>query len=173
LLSVCCGIKSRVLYFAFLTAHRAKPIPLMAFHPYLSTSSTSVTPYQTRAFGCPSVRTDLPKANRATRSIADSQNYGDDYNARDLISPPAFSDLAMAPTAFAEGKSKDYLIQLFQTIGYTFPGEVSQVIFQVASRGHGDLATIKDYRAVLNEYVYACEIGKEQEWLEVNGRAEV
>jgi hypothetical protein len=54
---------------------------------------------ENRAYGCPSIRTDLPNAGNTRRSLADSQNYGDDVPAQDLINPPAFSDLSIPSDA--------------------------------------------------------------------------
>ena len=48
-----------------------------------------------RAYGCPSIRSDIPTLPPHRRSLADSQNYGDDVPAQDLINPPMFSDLAI------------------------------------------------------------------------------
>ena len=44
--------------------------------------------FQTRPFGVPSVRNDLPAAVPARRSMADPQNYGDDPSVKELVSPP-------------------------------------------------------------------------------------
>ena len=125
---------------------------------------------QTRSFGCPSIRSDLPASRiKSRRSIADSQNYGDDSTARDLISPAPFSDLSITPAAFVEGKPKEYLIKLFSNIGYSVPPEVSDIIFEVSSGGRG-LASVHDYRTVLNEYILAYESNRDDIWIQTRGR---
>eukprot|EP00607_Mallomonas_marina_P006812 CAMPEP_0182426282 /NCGR_PEP_ID=MMETSP1167-20130531/12772_1 /TAXON_ID=2988 /ORGANISM="Mallomonas Sp, Strain CCMP3275" /LENGTH=411 /DNA_ID=CAMNT_0024607611 /DNA_START=120 /DNA_END=1355 /DNA_ORIENTATION=- len=114
-----------------------------------------------RIFGCPTIRTDLKKANK---SIADSQAYGDDVGAKDLISPAPFSDMAVPPDAFISGKSKEYLLTLFDNIDFPVPDYVADIIFDIASDGE-EYATIVNFRAVLNEYILACENGAEERWL--------
>lgn len=68
----------------------------------------SITPgfrnitFQDRVYGCPSIRSDIPCLPPNRRSLADSQNYGDDVPAQELINPPAFSDLSIGPLALNE-----------------------------------------------------------------------
>eukprot|EP01041_Mallomonas_annulata_P005518 gene5518-11118_t len=119
-----------------------------------------------RVYGVPSMRTDLIRNNR---SIADSQSYGDDVGARDLITPAPFSDLMMPSDAFIAGKSKEYLIKLFDNIGYSVSDEINDLLFDIASEG-GELASVNAYRTVLNEYIVACEMGREKNWLRSKGR---
>jgi type I restriction enzyme S subunit len=49
-----------------------------------------------------------------TPPTSNRKNYGDDVPAQDLINPPAFSDLAIAPTAMAELRPKQKIIDLFK-----------------------------------------------------------
>ena len=48
----------------------------------------SITPgfrnlaFSDRAFGCPSIRSDIPALDPSKRSLADAQNYGDDVPAQ-------------------------------------------------------------------------------------------
>lgn len=66
----------------------------------------SITPgfrnstHEARAFGVPSIRTDLPVNTSIRRSIADNQNYGDAPAARELIAPPDYADLAISGSDF-------------------------------------------------------------------------
>ena len=49
---------------------------------------------ETRAFGVPSIRTDLPKPGVGlTRSVANNMNYGDDATAHDLINPQPYAGI--------------------------------------------------------------------------------
>jgi len=88
------------------------------------------------------------------RSLADSQNYGDDVPAQDLINPPAFSDLSIDPLVMQDKKTKTKIIELFERIGYKFTDEVGDSLFYKASKG-SNLASINDFRNVLNEYLLA------------------
>jgi hypothetical protein len=125
----------------------------------------SITPgfrnlaYSDRTFGCPSIRNDIPAPAVQRRSIADSQNYGDDVPAQDLINPPAFSDLAIGPMAMSEGRNKDQMLQLFERIGYTFSAELGDQIFYTASEGQ-EYTSINNFRNVLNDFLVSEEMRK-------------
>ena len=107
---------------------------------------------QDRAYGCPSIRNDIPTVAISKRSLADSQNYGDDVPAQDLINPPAFSDLSIDPLVMQDKKSKAKILDLFERIGYKFTDEVGENLFYKASKGN-NVASINDFRNVLNEYL--------------------
>jgi EF-hand domain-containing family member B len=120
---------------------------------------------ETRAYGCPSIRTDLPKLAR--RSVADSQNYGDDVAAKDLVSPPAYSDLNIDPSTMVTPRSFDSLRSLFVKIGYEFPDDVFFVLSKLIETSPGSgTGTIADFRSVLNDFLQAKDSGCETEWLE-------
>jgi hypothetical protein len=96
----------------------------------ISLSSLSSLPHhlyiQDRAYGCPSIRSDIPRKPISTRSIADSQNYGDDVPAQDLINPPAFSDLSIDPLIMNQQYHKERLLSLFSRIGYSFDDDLGR-----------------------------------------------
>lgn len=107
---------------------------------------------ETRAYGCPSIRSDIPALPISKRSLADSQNYGDDVPAQDLINPPAFSDLAIGPKSLSDQKTKEQLVALFQRIGYTLEPPVADHIFDIASEGF-DTCSVNAFRNTLNEFI--------------------
>jgi len=80
------------------------------------------------------------------------------------VQPAPFSDLAIPSDAFVAGKPKEYLVKLFDSIGFSLKDEVADVVFNVAAGGD-DVASIANFRAVLNEYWIAMENGKEKQWL--------
>ena len=116
-----------------------------------------------RAYGCPSIRTDLPKGDPMKRSVSDSQNYGDDVPAQDLISPPAFSDMALEPTTFQSMKGPNEIRNLFEKININLEDSVFNAIFEDARPQIGKVS-INAFRSALNEYLDACEQEKEGEW---------
>lgn len=105
-----------------------------------------------RIFGCPSIRNDIPAPAVNRRSIADSQNYGDDVPAQDLINPPAFSDLAIGPMTMADQRNKADMLQLFARIGYSFNEELGDHLFYTASQGQ-EYTSINNFRNVLNDFI--------------------
>lgn len=46
-----------------------------------------------RAFGCPSVRTDIPM--KSFKSVADHQNYGDEPEAIDILFPASNTEIGV------------------------------------------------------------------------------
>ena len=96
------------------------------------------------------------------RSVSDSQNYGDDVPAQDLIAPPAFSDMAIDPMAFADAKNKEEMRSLFAKIGVTLDSQVFEALY--AEAGGRGTVTINTFRNVLNGYLEAVEEGKEESW---------
>jgi EF-hand domain-containing family member B len=52
----------------------------------------------------PSIRNDIPKYER--RSIADSQNYGDDVNAAYLLHPSQFASQGVEDEEFTKPREK-------------------------------------------------------------------
>lgn len=51
-----------------------------------------------RAFGCPTIRTDIPFKEK--RSVADYNNYGDEPEAVDLLFPSTFQELGVTEFDF-------------------------------------------------------------------------
>jgi EF-hand domain-containing family member B len=125
----------------------------------------SITPgfrnlsFTDRVFGCPSIRNDIPHPDVQKRSIADSQNYGDDVPAQDLINPPAFSDLAIGPMSLSELRDKTQMLQLFARIGYELNDALGSHLFSIAAQG-GDYATINEFRNVLNDFIIREQLQK-------------
>lgn len=110
-----------------------------------------------RAYGCPSIRSDIPCLPVQRRSLADSQNYGDDVPAQDLINPPMFSDLAIDPMIMQSNKTKEELKMLFARIGYEFDAQTSDAIFAAAAQGQRT-TTINAYRNQLNLFILEQEL---------------
>jgi hypothetical protein len=105
----------------------------------------------------------LPRGDPQRRSLADTQNYGDDVPAQDLINPPAFSDLAIEPMTMSQYRNEAKMIDLFAKIGFEFSPEVASAIFAEAARGY-DMATINDFRNAAMRYIDSVERGREGEW---------
>lgn len=128
------------------------------------------TTSESRAYGCPSIRTDYEPPAR--RSLADSQNYGDDVAAKDLIAPPAYSDLQIDPSATNTPRPFEGIRNLFNRIGYTFSDEVFFTIAKAAAGG-GDACTIAAFRDTMNDYLTCRDQGihEEEAWLKANAPA--
>jgi len=64
---------------------------------------------ETRPFGLPSVRTDIPAPPVARRSIADPVNYGDDPSAAVLLGPQRFDERGVPDREFLIRRPKEEL----------------------------------------------------------------
>lgn len=104
-----------------------------------------------RRFGCPSVRTDIPKYNR--QSVADTQNYGDDVNAGYLLKPSQCSSLGLDDDEFYKPRSKKYIQTLFQECGYVVSDEEYCAIWAKVDRDIDGKMSIDQYRAAFNEWL--------------------
>uniref|UniRef100_K3WNW0 EFHB C-terminal EF-hand domain-containing protein n=1 Tax=Globisporangium ultimum (strain ATCC 200006 / CBS 805.95 / DAOM BR144) TaxID=431595 RepID=K3WNW0_GLOUD len=123
---------------------------------------------ETRAFGVPSIRSDIPLPSK--RSIADGQNYGDDSNAKELLYPEEFASSGIQDDEFVQPRDRKQLRDLFEKIGYTLPDGIFALIWIDATtfgkytpRGY---ASVAEFRDALNNYLEADENGQStlQEW---------
>jgi len=130
---------------------------------------------ETRAFGCPSVRSDLPAGPTSRRSIADAQNYGDDVPASDLINPKPFSGArdTVPANALEMLKPRDRVIATFTKIGYDLAPAVADAIFEEAAAGESgpgaDVCSLNAFRAALNVYLLAVDNRREAHWKAARG----
>ncbi|KAL3796659.1 hypothetical protein HJC23_009959 [Cyclotella cryptica] len=99
-----------------------------------------------RIFGCPSVRTDIPKYERS--SMADLQNYGEDVSAAYLLWPSLFASLGLEEDEFRKLRSKDYLKKLFTNCRVFSDSNVFDSIFCQVS-DHNNCASIESILRVL------------------------
>ena len=116
-----------------------------------------------RVYGCPSIRNDIPKLSIARRSVADSQNYGDDATAAELINPHKFANLAIDASAMEQLRSKQSILNIFKKIGYgDIPEDIIDEIYDEAVRRvsgpeNNNMTTVSLFRDVLNEYLIAMQ----------------
>jgi len=130
---------------------------------------------ETRAFGVPSVRTDIPMY--AKRSVADNQNYGDDVNARFLIQPGEFSNMGIQDEEFFKPRSRQLIEALFSNAGIfaNIPYDeeiVREALWLECCNGNPEgFASIQDYQYALSEYLEAKDHGDLNQWYQMHGLA--
>jgi len=66
------------------------------------------------AFGTPSIRSDI--GVKSFKSVADSNNYGDDVTAQYLLYPPNSQSLGVEADDFTRERSKGDLFKLFEAV---------------------------------------------------------
>eukprot|EP00617_Octactis_speculum_P008067 CAMPEP_0185780738 /NCGR_PEP_ID=MMETSP1174-20130828/100068_1 /TAXON_ID=35687 /ORGANISM="Dictyocha speculum, Strain CCMP1381" /LENGTH=412 /DNA_ID=CAMNT_0028470417 /DNA_START=20 /DNA_END=1258 /DNA_ORIENTATION=- len=108
-----------------------------------------------RAFGVPTVRTDIPKFSKV--SISDSQNYGDDVTAQYLMYPQDHNLKGLGDDEFSGPLPKGELLSIFKSLS-SFQGlsdaqlEASWRIADVDQSGH---VSVKMMQAAVNEMLDA------------------
>lgn len=118
---------------------------------------------ETRAFGLPSLRNDVPAPPIQNRSVANNMNYGDDATASDLINPQPFSDMRITEQSMITPRPKESVFAFFEKIGYGVDREISEACFLAAS-ADGNVCSLQDYRHQLNEYFEAVDTGALRQW---------
>ena len=71
-----------------------------------------------RAFGCPSIRTDIPMKEK--KSVADYQNYGDEPEAVDILFPQHQNELNIGEKDFLKLRPQSELKTIFEKIGASY-----------------------------------------------------
>lgn len=134
----------------------------------------SVTPgfrnmtHEVRAFGVPSIRTDLPANTNIRRSIADSQNYGDSTTSRALIAPPDYADLAITSDDFDTLRTREEIESLIRRCTPEVTEDaVFDIVWDLATASSEDetRASINTYREWLNDYILAKREGQGEDWI--------
>ena len=82
---------------------------------------------ESRVFGCPSVRTDIPMMK--LKSVADHQIYGDEPEAIDILFPATFTELGVSEFEFTKLRPKHEIENLFKKIGYSYKSGKFNAIF--------------------------------------------
>mmetsp|Transcript_189 Transcript_189/g.423 ORF Transcript_189/g.423 Transcript_189/m.423 type:complete len:328 (+) Transcript_189:114-1097(+) len=95
-----------------------------------------------RCFGCPSIRNDIPKYERS--SVADTQNYGGDVGAADLLRPSLFASFGLDNDEFCKPRTRDYLKKIFQAIDLNLNDYDFDSIFAKVSDRSG-LASVGEF----------------------------
>jgi hypothetical protein len=103
-----------------------------------------------RAFGCPTVRTDIRKP--AARSVADAQNYGDDVSAGTLVQPAQHSHLGVEDDDFFAPLDRGEIREMFEAIGYTLPDQDFEQIWHAAGGGARE-CSINAFQNSLNRHL--------------------
>lgn len=88
-----------------------------------------------RAYGVPSVRTDLHLRTRT--SLANTQNYGNEPDATALLSPCSTADRGVNEDTYAEKRNRGDIRRLLDSAGISLPDKDFDEIFQAAAEHEG------------------------------------
>jgi len=78
---------------------------------------------ESRAFGIPSVRADIPALPVEKRSLADCQNYGDEVGSQALLNPQRFDSQGVPDREYLLRRPKEEIKSLLEAAGYKFSDE--------------------------------------------------
>jgi hypothetical protein len=70
-----------------------------------------------RAYGTPSIRSDLPRPSIGNRSVANIRNYGDDVGTAALLHPQRFQALGVSDDHFLELRTRTDMHGLLTSAG--------------------------------------------------------
>jgi len=112
---------------------------------------------ETRAFGCPSIRNDIPRPR--VRSVADCQNYGNEVGASALLNPQRFELVGIPDSDFLLRRPRDELRDILSCAGYTFDDDLFGTLWQQAVALFNDSEELASLDALL--FVYSEHINQE------------
>ncbi|XP_045899984.1 EF-hand domain-containing family member B isoform X2 [Micropterus dolomieu] len=103
-----------------------------------------------RAYGIPSVRADLP-APRIKR-VSDTNNYGDTSTAADLLHPSVHTLQGVHEEHFFCPRTKKEIAEIFRNVGVNISDEMFEEAWKMASMKHPDgEVCVEVFRDVLKE----------------------
>eukprot|EP00591_Stephanopyxis_turris_P006111 CAMPEP_0195522504 /NCGR_PEP_ID=MMETSP0794_2-20130614/20739_1 /TAXON_ID=515487 /ORGANISM="Stephanopyxis turris, Strain CCMP 815" /LENGTH=447 /DNA_ID=CAMNT_0040652275 /DNA_START=52 /DNA_END=1395 /DNA_ORIENTATION=+ len=126
---------------------------------------------ETRAFGCPTIRDDV--APPKNRSVSDSQNYGNDPQAHELLFPSQFSAIGVHDEDFTKQRPPSTIRKIFANIGRSFTDdEFVRVWWRAATAGdiNGDgIVSVKEFSNAADEFEEAQNAGVAPSWWQQAG----
>ena len=100
---------------------------------------------ETRAFGVPNVRTDVPLPR--IRSCADNQNYGDECDAKELLYPSDHAWKGVQPDDFFQPRGLEEILSVMECSGFDLSREQAEQVFAHASKAHPEgLVSLESFR---------------------------
>jgi hypothetical protein len=121
---------------------------------------------ETRAFGCPSIRDDVPPPKN--RSVSDNQNYGTDVQARALLFPSQFASIGVHDEDFTEQRPPSVIRTIFAKIGQSFTDdEFTRIWWRAATAcdiNQDGIVSVTEFKSAVNEFNDAKETGIQPSW---------
>jgi len=105
-----------------------------------------------RAYGVPTVRSDLPAPR--IRRVGDSKNYGDESDAYGLLNPSIYSNHGVFEKDFFASRDETDVRRVFDSIGVEMTNETFQELWEKARQMHPDgEVSVEIFRGLLDEQV--------------------
>ena len=87
-----------------------------------------------RAYGVPSIRSDLPK--KKLKSVSDIKNYGDEPDAYELLYPHPENVNGVEDKDFEELMTKEEIYELIKSFDFDIPRDEYNLIYQVGLKNY-------------------------------------
>ncbi|XP_037532634.1 EF-hand domain-containing family member B [Nematolebias whitei] len=110
---------------------RSTPDHFLTSASAIGASSGETATADRRAFGTPTVRSDLP-APRVKR-VGDTKNYGDLSTAADLLNPSISAARGVHAEHFLRPRAKSEIAEIFRNVGVDIPEETFEETWKLAS----------------------------------------
>lgn len=105
-----------------------------------------------RALGVPSIRTDIPKPDEASRKITNGVNFGDDVAAKHLLYPSQYISNGILGKYFAGGRTLEEIKALAAKLEFGLTDtQVETAFLRAAVEGK---ASVEDFKNALTELGY-------------------
>ncbi|XP_019618184.1 PREDICTED: EF-hand domain-containing family member B-like [Branchiostoma belcheri] len=103
-----------------------------------------------RAYGIPTVRSDLPAP--LIKRVSDRKNYGDESNAYGLVNPSIYSNHGVHEKDFFEARPKTEIAHIFKSIGVDMDEKTFNDLWEQASVRHPQgRVSVESFRSLLDE----------------------
>lgn len=112
-----------------------------------------------RAFGTPSVRADIPAPRPDKRSVADTQNYGDEVGASALLNPQRFELQGVPDKEFLLRRPKAELQSILENCGYRLDAAEFDTLWDAAVKLFEDDLQLASLDAFM--FIYSDAIDEE------------
>jgi len=100
---------------------------------------------ETRAFGVPNVRTDVPLPR--IRSVADNQNYGDECDAKEILYPSDHAWKGVQPDDFYQPRPLDEIMSVMECAGFDLTQAQAEQVYAEARNAHPEgLVSLESFR---------------------------
>jgi len=110
-----------------------------------------------RVYGLPSIRTDIPKPDFASRSVANVNNYGDDLGTASLLNPERFQNMGVPDEQFLETRSKPYMQDLLNGSGIHLDDKTFDKVWGACS---SESVCIKDFLRTYGRVIVDKEVAR-------------
>ncbi|XP_013871843.1 EF-hand domain-containing family member B [Austrofundulus limnaeus] len=129
---------------------RAAPDHFLTTASVIGASSDGPLTSHGRAFGTPTVRSDLPLPR--VKRVGDSRNYGDASTAADLLNPSVSAARGVHAEHFLQPRTKGEIAEIFRNVGVNISEEAFEETWKLASMKRPDgKVCVEGFRNALKE----------------------